>query len=208
MSKFPGYALGAIAVAALSQTAMAEHDRYAYASGPGYRDASHQAVQYAEVLEVEPIFRTVTVRSPERECWQEEVHTQVNYYDDRARRHRSTAGPTIAGGIIGGVIGRQFGDGKGRDAMTVVGTLVGSAIANSNAARRNHRASNYARSYSEPSVEWVQRCETVNRVHQEERIDGYRVTYLYNDREYITRSEHDPGHRIPVRVSITPLGEY
>ncbi len=197
-------ALAVIATAIFGQTALADHDSYDYDGAYG----GHESVQYAEVLDVEPIFRTVTVRTPERECWQEQVHTQTVYYDDRPRRHKSTAGATIAGGLIGGVIGRQFGDGKGRDAMTVVGTLVGSAIANSNAQRRNYRSRGYARSYTEPGVEYVRRCETVNRVRHEERIDGYSVTYLYNGAEYTTRTDHDPGHRIPLRVSIAPVGDY
>ncbi len=195
-------ALAVVATAFVGTTALADHDRYGY-------DGAHESVHYADVLDVEPVYRTVTVRVPEQECWQEEVHTQTVYYNDAPwDRHRSTAGATIAGGLIGGVIGRQFGDGKGRDAMTVVGTLVGSAIANSNAQRRNYHARGYARSYSQPSVDYVRRCETVSRVRHEERIDGYRVTYLYNGSEFTTRTDHDPGHRIPVRVSITPVGDY
>lgn len=156
-----------------------------------YRDARAGAdrYSYAEVVDVEPIVRYVTVRQPRRECWNEEVYHEPRY--------RNQAGATIAGGLIGGVIGRQFGDGRGRDAMTVVGTLVGSAIARDGAARRNF--------YAEPRREVVQRCETHYDVHEEERIDGYRVTYVYGGREYTTRTSHDPGQRIRIRVAVTPV---
>ncbi len=159
----------------------------------------HEAVHYARVVDVEPIYRTVAVRRPVRDCWDE----RVVHYDDRSRR-RSAAPATVAGGVIGGVIGRQFGDGRGRDAMTVLGTLIGSAVANDNATRRN----DYRRGYGQRHVRTVERCETTSRVEHRERIDGYTVTYLYNDRYYTTRTDTDPGERIAVRVNVTPVGRY
>jgi len=38
------------------------------------------------------------------------------------------------------------------------------------------------------------------REHDEERIDGYRVTYLYRGREYTTVMSYNPGERIRIRV--------
>lgn len=162
-------------------------------------------VTYADVVEVEPIIRYVRVEVPRRECWDEEV-----YYENRSRlssrryERRGSAGATIAGGLIGGVIGRQIGGGSGRDAMTVVGTLVGSALAND----RFHRDRDEVY-YDEPperQVRTVERCEVRREVREEERIDGYRVTYVYDGREYSTRTEEDPGDKIKVRVSVSPLG--
>ena len=147
---------------------------------------------YADVVDVEPLFRTVRVRRPERECWDEEV------YDDRRRRH-STAPATIAGGLIGGAVGRQFGDGKGRDAMTVVGTLIGSAIANDRATQRHYD------DYDRPRVRVVERCETHWQSYDDRRLEGYRVTYVYGGREYTTRTAHEPGDRIRVNVAVTPV---
>lgn len=158
---------------------------------PGY-DGRGDYV-YAEVVDVEPLFRTVRVRRPERECWDEEV------YDDRYRRHRGTAPATVAGGIIGGAVGRQFGDGKGRDAMTVVGTLIGSAIAHDRAAQRHYD------DYDRPRVRVVERCETHWQTYDDRRLEGYRVTYVYGGREYTTRTAHEPGDRIRVNVAVTPV---
>lgn len=166
---------------------------------------------YARVVDVDPIVRHVRVRTPVRECWEE---TRYEYYDDYDRydRHdrprRSEAGATIAGGIIGGVIGRQFGDGKGRDAMTLVGTLVGAAIGNERASRGREYDDRYDYdrygAYERQSYP-VTRCETRYRAEDQERIDGYRVTYRYRGQTYTTRTDYDPGDRIRVRVDVSPV---
>lgn len=63
---------------------------------------------------------------------------------------------------------------------------------------RNERSS--SREY-----QTVQRCETVYQQHEEERLAGYQVTYLYNGQEYSVRTNTDPGEEIRVRVSIQPV---
>ena len=64
---------------------------------------------YAKVVSSQPIVRTVTVRTPVRECWQE-----TQYYS-RYERRRDSSGRALAGAVIGGVIGHQFGSGRGKD---------------------------------------------------------------------------------------------
>lgn len=161
-------------------------------STEGYR-VTRNEYDFAEVLEVRPIVRIVTVSVPQRECWEQEVYVEQ-------RRRRGTAGATIAGGLLGGVIGRQFGGGSGRDAMTVVGAIVGSAVGNDRAEARRGDGDGYFKT--------VQRCETRNEVREEERIDGYEVTYFYDGREYTTRTRNDPGSRLRVRISVDPAGRY
>ena len=163
-----------------------------YAYRPVRRASSEY--DYAQVVHVEPIVRIVRSEVPVRECWEEEVWRETR------RRGDGVAGATIAGGLIGGVIGRQFGDGNGRDAMTVVGSIVGSAIANEAA-----RDARYRDGYADGYYDTVRRCETRYEVREKERVDGYRVTYLYNGKEYTTRTDSDPGDRIRVRVSVSPL---
>lgn len=51
----------------------------------------------------------------------------------------------------------------------------------------------------------VQRCETVYQQHEEERLVGYQVTYLYNGEEFSVRTESDPGEEIRLRVSVQPV---
>ncbi|MEJ2603123.1 MAG: glycine zipper 2TM domain-containing protein [Gammaproteobacteria bacterium] len=196
--------------------ALADHDRD-WRNGPD-RGAGYD---YARVVDVDPIVRYVQVRTPVRECWEEARYYETAYDDHRGRRShrnsrdygggrddRGTAGATIAGGIIGGVIGRQFGGGSGRDAMTVVGTLVGAAIGNDRARRaetydRYEHYDDY-RAYERHSRP-VTRCETRYQSREEERIDGYRVTYRYRGQTYTTRTDHDPGDRLRVRVAVTPV---
>ena len=161
----------------------------------GSRDAGYE---YAEVLAVEPLFRRVRTTVPRRECWDEEVTVRSRDRDDRNHRSGSSVGSVIAGGVIGGVIGHQFGSGSGNDAATAVGALLGSAIA-SNKDKQDER--DYA---VEERVQLVERCETRNETREEERADGYRVTYVYAGREYTTRTATDPGDKLRVRVAVTP----
>lgn len=155
----------------------------------------HRAAQadydYAPVTRVEPIVRRVRVETPRRECWDE-----ARYVDSRPHiSDPSVGGRTLLGGIIGGVIGHQFGSGSGRDAATIAGSLIGAGVGYDSAARRQGQGMR---------EEVVQRCDVRYESEYEERIDGYRVTYRYNGREYDTRLPHDPGERIRVSVAIAP----
>jgi uncharacterized protein YcfJ len=181
---------------AAAQPALA--DRY---RGPAYykpRPAGYTVVRvadarpgpgdvvYARVIDAAPIVRHVTVTTPRRECWDETVYREPN---------RGT-GAVIAGGIIGGAVGHQFGSGRGKDGATLLGALVGSTVAHNVVQRQPYDA----------VADTVQRCEVHDEVHQEERIEGYNVTYEYNGQRYVTRTREDPGHDIAVRVSVTPAG--
>ncbi len=154
--------------------------------------ARHQpARQYdeARVVEVDPIVRRVRVETPRRECW-DEVRSEA----PRGAR-QATVGGTIVGGIIGGVLGSQIGHGRGQDAATIAGTLIGSSIGRDTAARRT----------AGPAEEYtVERCQTRYEDTYEERVDGYRVTYEYQGREYTTQLPYDPGDHIRVKVAVSP----
>jgi len=177
------------------------HDDYATGYEPGHGDG----YAWARVVYVEPLVRHVRVQTPSRQCYDD-----VQYHSYRAHdrydygRGRGTAGATIVGGLIGGLVGRQFGSGDGRDGATLVGTLVGSAIANDRAQRRNAQRYDYVETRGYP----VERCRTSYVSHEEERIDGYRVTYEYDGQEYTTQTHRHPGDRIRVRVAVTPAPEY
>lgn len=178
---FTGFAVAIAAVGLFSQAALADHPR---AVSRGYQ--SQDNFDYARVVDVKPLIRTVEVEVPVRECHERPVHYE--------RRTRGGAGRTIAGGIIGGVIGNQFGDGRGRDALTVLGTVIGAAAAsedNQSAREFETRTERY--------------CETRYEYEQRDRVEGYRVTYRYKGELYTTRTEEDPGDRIRVRVRVEPL---
>lgn len=155
-------------------------------------DRSDAMYDYARVIKAEPIIRYVTVRTPVEECW-----TDTEYYSV-TQRPTGTAGGAIVGAIIGGVIGNQFGHGHHRDHATVLGTLAGAAIGSEVAVAR--KGGYETTQYSRP----VRRCSTNYEVHEEERIDGYRVLYVYNGQKYATRMPNDPGRRLKIRVDVRP----
>jgi len=168
----------------------------ALAAPPPWSNASHSrdsrddGYDYAPVTRVEPVVRQVRVDNPRRECWDETrtVESSPHISDP------NVGGRTLLGGIIGGVIGHQFGSGRGRDAATVAGTVIGASVGYDSASRQ----------YGDTEERVVQRCSVRYDQQYEERIDGYRVTYEYNGREYTTRLPYDPGKQIRVRVAVAP----
>ena len=109
----------------------------------------------------------------------------------------------ILGGLLGAVIGHQL-DGRGsRRNGAIAGAVIGTAIGHDVAERRNSDARDeYQRELRAVDAE---HCEVRAVEHVEERVDGYRVTYRYNDRTYITQMPRDPGERIRIRVSVDPV---
>lgn len=172
--------LSAALLLATSATALADHD-----DGHSRRDGAQY--DYAKVISSQPIVRYVTVTTPVRECWQETQYARNRGYGN--------GGGTLVGALIGGVIGHQIGSGRGNDAATVAGTLIGAAIGNESG-RQRHGEPGHGRQ--------VERCETRYRETQEERVDGYRVTYRYNGQKYATQMPYDPGEKIRVRVDVRP----
>ncbi len=140
----------------------------------------------AKVVDVEPLVRVVTVTTPQEVCRNEEVWQP-------ARRSRT---PLIAGGILGGVVGNRFGDGRGQDLLTIAGALLGASVG-SDVANRNNPGGGYK------SVQQI--CDIKHVRHDEERVDGYRVTYRYAGREFVTHTQTEPGSTIRVRVVVEPL---
>lgn len=147
---------------------------------PGYVDS-------AEVVQAQPLYRSVQVPVPARECWTERVVQGGN-------ARGAYAGPLV-GGVIGGVVGHSLASGRARTPMTVAGALVGSSI--------GQRLS--AASYRPPTLVDVQRCQTVRRYEQRQQIVGYRVDYRYEGQTFSTRTQRHPGRVIRVRVQVDPV---
>lgn len=171
----------------VTATAFAHPPRWSNArSYRDYDNASYERYDYARVVNVEPITSRVRVDSPQQDCWYEEQEVYPRRGIDNV-----TAGPTVLGAIIGGVIGHQFGSGRGRDAATVAGTVIGASIGHDSAIRS-----------AGTETRDVRRCATRYERAYEERIEAYRVTYVYGGREYTTRMPYDPGSRVRIQVAI------
>jgi uncharacterized protein YcfJ len=50
-----------------------------------------------------------------------------------------------------------------------------------------------------------QRCSNVTEQRASEHIAGYKVTYRYGGETQTTRLSYDPGERMPVNVSLSPM---
>jgi uncharacterized protein YcfJ len=144
---------------------------------------------YAKVTYVEPVYETVRINQPSRECWDEERTVRRDYND------RGAGG--LVGGILGGVAGHQVGNGHGKAAATIVGTLLGSKIGRDMS--RDRRSSRHV------EVETV--CRTVDHYEEEQRLNGYRVGYRYRGHEYDTFMDKHPGKRVKIRVNLVVLDD-
>lgn len=183
--------------------------------------------EYADVIDVRPIYRQVRVEKPVRECWTDHQQHQTVYegynrrpaHNTESRRSYNGNGNPVLGGIIGGAIGNQIGRRAGSDqarlGATIAGAVIGSAIANNTSSRdrrdrrshrdrrnnhRDHRRHNPGRIETRP----IERCTTRTVVHTEDRLDGYDVTYRYRGRNHHMRTNTHPGNRIALQVNVRP----
>ena len=144
-------------------------------------------VAYGKVVEAEPQYRSVRVSEPRRECWGEEVRVPDGGY-------RSHTG-VILGGLIGGVVGHELGNRHHRPLTTAAGAVLGASLGRDlSDGRRTHAY----------DVRHEEVCRVTDSYRVEDRLDGYRVTYRYNGKTFVTHTDHAPGRRIPLDVSIHP----
>ena len=157
-----------------------------------FKEGKHHR-EFARVTHVEPIVVQTQRRIPRRECWDEDVR-----YETQGHQRKSYTGP-ILGGIIGGAIGNELGAGQDNKKVgAVVGAVLGASIGN-DISRNSHQRGNTVEYRTET------RCNVQQDVEYYERVTGYKVTYRYNGRTYHTRMDRDPGKRIQVRVTVSPV---
>ncbi len=161
-------------------------------------DNSHYG--WADVLRVDPVYNVPEQTVPKQECWEEQVPIDSSDSDDR---DSSRGVASVVGAIIGGLIGHQVGHGHGRTAATAAGAVAGGVIGN-NIAAANERDDVDRGDEQAPRYKVVRRCRTVDPPVQR-RIIGYDVEYRYRGDIYTARLLHDPGDRLRVRVSVTPV---
>ncbi|MFT4749014.1 MAG: hypothetical protein ACI9E4_000686 [Pseudohongiellaceae bacterium] len=154
--------------------------------------SSETSYEYAQVLNSTPIYRIVEISEPREQCWEEERVIE------RSSRRGDSNTPVIVSTILGGAIGNAVGSKKSNQRVgAVLGAVLGHAIG-----RDIVRGSDDQR---EQTVETVESCETVYEQVQEERLIGYKVTYLYQGQERSVRADGDPGEQIKVRISVEPV---
>lgn len=176
--------------------------RYEPGRGSDYGSAN----EYADVISAEPIYRSVRIEEPRRECWDE----RVTYRDEPRREGRedywlnNDIAGSIVGAIAGGVAGHQFGKGHGKDAATGLGAILGAGIGQ-RVALENYPRGDRRDDRDYERVGYEERCRTVSDYRVEQRIESYNVSYRYGDRTYQTNMPYDPGRRIPVDVNVHPV---
>ena len=154
-------------------------------------DSSHMV--HAKVLEVRPVYREVRISVPVEECWQEPVtrHHHVEYGGNRTAA-------TLAGGLLGGIIGHQFGKGRGQKVSTALGTIIGAHVGHDALGRSGHGKTTTYTSYE-------RQCSQHQQVSYEQQLDGYQVTYRHGGKDYTTQMPYDPGDRIKLKVTVSPV---
>lgn len=151
--------------------------------------AGHNERQdFAKVVSATPIYEQVAYNRPQQECW---VETVAYERDSRSK----SATPMLLGAVIGGAIGHAIGK-NDRRSGTAIGAVLGGSIGH-----------DVGKNGGRKQVEYrdEERCETRNVKQYEERLMGYDVTYRYHNNTYTTRMDRDPGKRIKVAVSVTPI---
>jgi uncharacterized protein YcfJ len=147
----------------------------------------------ARVLSSTPIYHTVETRTPQRQCWEEEVERPVR------RQHDDSATPEILGAVVGGAIGNAVGHSTTNSKVgTVVGAVLGGSIAHDIEQSKRDESADVV-------IQKVERCKTVSSTRQEEKLVGYDVRYSYNGSERTVRLDRDPGATVKIRVSVEPV---
>jgi len=190
----------------------------AHADNGKRRGAPNRFTEFARVVDVQPIYKQVRINEPRQECWTEHERQVTGYEQhNRNRRYESASagnnsGGAIVGGIIGGVIGNKLGRGssKGsRAGATVAGAIIGSAIGNETGGSRRHnrRLRGHEQRESRPIYQDVpvERCRRVTETRYERRVQHYNVTYRYKGRTFNTQLPRDPGNRLELQVSVSPV---
>ena len=155
-------------------------------SAYGYNSESN--IVEADAVSVHPVYKTVQINNPVQQCWQETVSVPQNNYTSRT--------PEILGAIVGAGVGRLFGSGRGQDVATVAGAVLGGSIGRDQKNKYNQKNA---------VVRYEERCRMVDNTHNEERLDGYDVTYEYDGNIYRTHTRSDPGRTITVSVNVVPI---
>ncbi|DAB32359.1 MAG TPA: hypothetical protein CFH79_04325 [Sulfurospirillum sp. UBA11407] len=141
-----------------------------------------ESLHYSETVNVissEPIYKTITTRTPYQECWDEEVSQNGS--------NESPIGALI-GGVAGGILGNQVGGGSGKTAATVGGAIVGTLV-----------GKNLSEKGSGSSIQ--RRCVTKYEEKSAEKLVGYKNIGEYKGKT-ITKYSDRPLDTININISV------
>lgn len=218
-----GLALAAATGVASAQSYSSGSGGYSGSYNNGYNGSPSYSsqVDFARVIRVDPVFETYSQPASAPRCYERPTYVEGgnNYYGDgynggyndgytdqygNQRRSVGTEGgrtaATVVGGIVGAVLGSKVGGGSARYATSAIGSMVGGM-----AGRSIYEQSK--RSQEPPRTGSVRVCDPVpaNGGYASERsVTAYDVTYEYAGKTYRTRTDHNPGDRIRVRVDVRP----
>ncbi len=198
----------------------------AFTSQAALADKSHTHTEYARVVHVEPLYRYVKIKEPQRICRPVNHHRTYDRPRDYRphnhhrsnRSHGRANGDVFVAGVIGGAIGHELSrsiNGRPSAGATIAGAVIGSALASGS------HASDHRPRYSEHNVSHRhnsrhnsdrhdyrhnnrQHCTRTVHTRTERKRDGYKVTYRYRGHQYHTRTRQHPGNRLPITVTIRP----
>ena len=139
------------------------------------------------VIKSEPVYKTVTKRTPYQECWDEQVPVSSGGSGD------GTVGALI-GGVAGGILGHQVGGGSGKTAATVGGAIIGTLVGKNLASKGNSQATT--------TYQTQRKCVTKYNETEEEKFIGYKNIGNYKGKTIIKYSNH-PLRRIRLYVSVS-----
>ncbi|GIX37436.1 MAG: membrane protein [Silanimonas sp.] len=179
MNRRPIHGLALLALAAAGSVPAQYRGEVVPVTASGSENVTYA---YAQVIRVDPVYETVRTRVPEERCDGELV-----------RDGGDPTGGTVIGAIAGAALGNQVGKGDGRKAATVAGAIVGGAIGR-NIDRNDGSASRGG-------------CRIVEVERESRRVASYDVEYVHQGKTYMSRLPYDPGDRLRVRVSVTPVDE-
>jgi uncharacterized protein YcfJ len=152
-----------------------------------YPQQANENIGSARVVNIKPIYETVSYSEPYEEC---------RYEERTIRRHRDSNTALILGSLIGGAIGNELGHNKTNKRVgTVAGAILGGSIA-----KDIHRNKNRYRQVRNEKV-----CITAYEISYKEEVTGYDVAYEYHGVTYYTTTDEHPGKRIRVAVNVRPL---
>jgi uncharacterized protein YcfJ len=130
--------------------------------------------QNVRVIKSTPEYRTVTVRTPYQECWDEQVPVTTS-----SGGGNDNVGALI-GGVAGGILGHQVGGGSGKTAATVGGAIIGTLVGKNLSDNQNVQTTSYQNQ---------RRCVTRYKEGTSNKFIGYKNIANYKNQTIVKYSD-------------------